>query len=150
MVSVFHRSGVSAGKDNEGVMRLVAKRPGRVTVRVKAKITSPLSGADQFQLDGDRSFQHQVEIQVFEDLFLRSPSMPARDVLLMAPDSEFQLSTNRDRGGARKVTYAVVSAANTKGDVVSVTSSGEIIRLFVKRVCYMARPRCFMYLNVSL
>ncbi len=60
---------------------------------------------------------------MFEDLSLRSPLLPDRDTLLMAPDSEFQLATNRDRGGARHLHYAVVSSS-TKGDAVSVTSSG--------------------------
>ncbi len=62
---------------------------------------------------------------MFEDLSLRSPPHPNRAPLLMAPESVFQLATNRDRGGARRVEYSVVSSGG-KGDAVTVTSAGKL------------------------
>ena len=63
MVSVYHRNGLSPGSDslNNGVMRLVANRPGRVVIKLRAKITSPIGAAEQFQLDRDRVFESQVD-----------------------------------------------------------------------------------------
>ena len=61
-MSVYHRNGLGTGEGrNNGVMRLVAKRPGRVVVRLRARITAPIPAAEQFQLDRDRVFENQVE-----------------------------------------------------------------------------------------
>ncbi len=99
----------------------------RVLIKLKARITETLPGHNQFQLEGDRRFEHQLEVHVFEDLRIISPPPPTpassglASFLLLAPESEFQLATNRDRGGARSVEYEVMS-----GIGVSVSKSGLV------------------------
>lgn len=57
--------------------------------------------------DGEfKEFRDQVEILVFDDLRVTSPPSLQRNGLLMSPNSEFQLGTNRERRGG-KVSYKV-------------------------------------------
>merc|ERR1719420_2464436 len=59
--SVFHASGVSNSGNNDawniGSMRLKAKKPGRVLVKLRARITAPIDMLNQFQFDRDAEFK---------------------------------------------------------------------------------------------
>jgi hypothetical protein len=57
---------MSSGHVNAGVMRLVAKKPGRVKLSVRAKITKSMAANDQYQFERDRQLADTVEIEVHE------------------------------------------------------------------------------------
>ena len=121
---VHHRNGLATGKRNHGVMRLVATRPGRVRISVKASITKSLAAAgDQYQFNRDRTFTDTVEVEMFDDLSLHKPRL-TRNTLLMSHGSEYQLWTNRESEGA--ISYSVVTGGDRKAGVVTVTPSGLV------------------------
>ncbi len=103
-------------------MRLVAKKPGRVKISVRARITASMADRDQYQFEKDRELRHSIEVEVFDDLSLRSPLLP-RNTLLMSPGSEYQLRTNRETEG--EITYKVL-AGNGEAEGVSVSPSGLV------------------------
>jgi len=115
---VFHRNGVSRGGANEATVRFVGRKPGRVAVKLTTKITRAVSGEGQYQLDGDRVFEHSLEIQVFDSLTLRSPLLPANS-LLLPPLAEHQLVHSRE-AGAKETRYTGIQGE------VSVTNSGIV------------------------
>ena len=122
---VHHRNGLATGKRNHGVMRLAAKKAGRVRIAVKATVTESLAASDQYQFDRDRTFTDTVEVEVFDDLSLQSPRLP-RNTLLMSPNSEYQLRTNRESEGA--VRYSVLpNDKEGNKNVVTVTPSGLVV-----------------------
>lgn len=57
--------------ENQGVMRFIAKRPGRVVIKVKVRVTKGSPGGMYFQLDKDKEFSHQIELQVSSRNILR-------------------------------------------------------------------------------
>ena len=122
---VHHRNGLATGKRNHGVMRLAAKKAGRVRIAVKATVTESLAASDQYQFDRDRTFTDTVEVEVFDDLSLQSPRLP-RNTLLMSPNSEYQLRTNRESEGA--IRYSVLpNDKEGNKNVVTVTPSGLVV-----------------------
>ena len=72
-------------------MRLIAKKPGRTTIKLNAKITAPIDLIGQAQLDRDMEFTDEMEVVIFEDINGKSPFI-GRNALLMAPMSEHQLN----------------------------------------------------------
>ena len=122
---VHHRNGLATGKRNHGVMRLAAKKAGRVRIAVKATVTESLAASDQYQFDRDRTFTDTVEVEVFDDLSLQSPRLP-RNSLLMSPNSEYQLRTNRESEGA--IRYSVLpNDKESNKNVITVTPSGLVV-----------------------
>ena len=119
---VFYRNDLLVDEKNTGIMRLVAKNPGRVVISVRARISSSLPMSDQYQLERDREYTDTLEVQIFDDLSLRRPILPS-NTLLISPESEYQLKTNREAVG--DVSYTVLSSGN-RGDVVSVSKSGLV------------------------
>ena len=100
----FWRNGLEVNNKNNGVMRLIAMKPGRTSIKLNAKITAPIDNIGQYQLDKDVEITDQLNIVIFDDLNVRKPNVE-RNTLLMAPQSEFQLKTNRDGASNTKVTY---------------------------------------------
>ena len=129
--SVFHASGVSNSGNNDawniGSMRLKAKKPGRVLVKLRARITSPIDMLHQFQFDRDAEFKDQLEIQIYDDFsFVNSNIASSERTLLMQPNSEFQLKTNKD-GNAKILSYHVLPKTNgLKEDLVTITEHGLV------------------------
>eukprot|EP00095_Tigriopus_kingsejongensis_P012070 maker-scaffold60_size442463-snap-gene-0.28 protein:Tk12070 transcript:maker-scaffold60_size442463-snap-gene-0.28-mRNA-1 annotation:"nuclear pore membrane glycoprotein 210" len=123
LVSVFHRNHLELGRDNNGVMRLIAKKPGRVTIKLRAKISKSIPGAGQCQFESDRPLADDLEIQVIEDLDLKAPWLE-ENTLLMGTNSQFQLRTNRDSQG--EIRYTVLSKPSNMGDSVTVTDGGLV------------------------
>ena len=64
VVSVFHKNGIR--QSNSGVARFVAKKSGRVMLKVRVTITSTLDITNQFQLDRDREFEDEVSKLILE------------------------------------------------------------------------------------
>lgn len=122
LVSVYHRNHLDLGKDNNGVMRFIARKPGRVTIKLNGKITKSIPLAGQFQFENDRPLSDTLEIQVVEDLDLKSPWLE-ENTLVMSTNSQYQLRTNRDSQG--ELRYSVLSKSNV-GDAVSVSESGMV------------------------
>ena len=126
--SVFHANGVSNdGAFNTASIRLKAKKPGRVLVKLKAKITSPLDANNQFQFDRDSEFHSQIAIQVYEDFSLNNPNLPSiKRSLLMEANSEYQLKTTHD-GNAKILSYHILPKVNgLKEDIVTVSEHGIV------------------------
>jgi len=129
--SVFHESGATSNGNGEtwntGSMRLRAKKPGRVLIKLRARITSPIDSSNQFQFDRDAEFKDQLEIQVYEDFSLIHPNLPSSEkTLLMQTNSEFQLKTNKD-GNAKILSYHTLPQVNgIKKDLVTVSEHGLI------------------------
>ena len=118
---MFHKNSVS--NVNSGVVRFVARKAGRVVVKLRIAITASVEGASQFQLDRDREFQDEVEIQVLDQLSLRYPRLP-KNVVLMSPGSEFQLKTNRDFAPGSRVTYSIAETPLDGATASTVDSNG--------------------------
>lgn len=124
--SVFWRNGVAASSYNNGAMRLVAKKPGRVVIKLRAVITSPLEAAGQYQLDRNLEFKDQIEVRIFDDLAARAPHVP-RNTLLMATYSEYDLKTNRDASPGATVTYFVLGEKpEVASGIITVSSEGVV------------------------
>ena len=84
-------NGITANSNNNGAMRLIAKKPGRTIIKLNAKITAPIELIGQAQLDKDMEFSDEIEVIIFEDINGKSPFI-GRNSLLMTPMSEHQLS----------------------------------------------------------
>lgn len=96
-----------------------------MSVKVRVAITATQEAANQFQLDRDREFSDEIEIQVIEPLELRAPRIGS-NLLLMSPRSSFQLQTNRDFGSGVRLAYNVVNTS-TQQPAVTVDSSGLVV-----------------------
>ena len=104
MVSPFWRNGLEANNKNNGVMRLIAYKPGRTTIHLNTKITAPIDNLGQYQLDKDFEVTDQLDIVIFDNL-VEEKHNDENNVYLMAPQSEFQLKINRDRASNAKIVY---------------------------------------------
>ncbi len=125
--SALWRNGLAPRMRNSAVMRLVAKKPGRIVIKVHAKITESIATAGQFQLDKDAEFTDQIEVVVIDDLAARAPSVP-RNTLLMGVQSEYQLRTNRE-AGAKTIYYVLAKDAGLGGghdEVITVSRNGLV------------------------
>ena len=123
VVSVFHKNGVA--NIDSGVVRFIAKKTGRVIVKLRVGITASIEAAGQFQLDRDREFQDEVEIQILDPLALKKPPLP-KNVVLMSPGSEFQLKTNRDYARGSRVSYAIAGSSEGS-DIATVDKNGVLV-----------------------
>lgn len=108
-------------------MRFLARKPGRTVIKLGAKITAPIDTVGQFQLDKDMEFSDHLEIVVFEELRGRSPSVGDNN-LLLAPNSEFQLRTNRDGVSGVVASYSVlpVVPGQDGSNIISVSRTGKV------------------------
>ena len=125
--SVFHANGVSNhGTFNTATIRLQAKKPGRVLIKLKAKITSSIDNINQYQFDRDEEFKDQLEIHVYDDFALTNPNFPSTKNVLMQTNSEFQLKTTRD-GNVKILSYHILPKVNgLKEELVTVTEHGLV------------------------
>ncbi|XP_021353376.1 nuclear pore membrane glycoprotein 210-like isoform X2 [Mizuhopecten yessoensis] len=114
--NVFHSSGVFPQEQSDFANQLVAREPGRVTVKLEVTPTR----FRKVQVSGHVQMTDELQIEVFQKLAVISPSV-CDGKLLMTPNTEAVVKTNRD--GAAKVTYTVLPSS---GDlkVVAVGDGG--------------------------
>jgi len=101
---VFEDFGLTIAEEDMVSMRFSAVTPGRTFLHMDVYLP-PEKGGRVYEPD----FHDSLEIEVFEELLLISPPFPLSQKsphLLLAPNSEVQLKTNRD-GLAQQVTYSV-------------------------------------------
>ena len=58
--SPFWKNGLSVNSDNNGAIRLIAKKPGRTTIKLNAKITAPIELIGQAQLERDMEYADEI------------------------------------------------------------------------------------------
>ncbi|XP_069681338.1 nuclear pore membrane glycoprotein 210 isoform X2 [Periplaneta americana] len=100
---VFEEFGLTIAAEDMVSMRFTAMSPGRTILRMDVYVPLSLGG----RLD-EPSYHDSIEIEVFEELLLIRPPYPLNQqspMLLLAPNSEVQLRTNRD--GLAKMTYSL-------------------------------------------
>lgn len=127
LVSPFWRNGLTMNCNNNGAMRLVARKPGRIVINLSAKITAPIDSVGQHQLERDLAFKDQIEIVVFEDLNSRAPVVD-RNTLLMGAQSDFQLRMNREGASGAKISFTVlpVQASQDGSEIITVSRTGQV------------------------
>ncbi|XP_052800976.1 nuclear pore membrane glycoprotein 210-like [Mya arenaria] len=108
--SVYHKSNISPGQEGNFGSQLVAIETGHVSVRLQV---TPVKG--QGQVVGDDVLTDELQVQVFEELVMLQPRVCDGD-LLMTPNTEAVLKTNRD-GGAQ-MSYEVVGQGREVATVV--------------------------------
>ena len=102
MKHVFEDFGLIIAEEDMVSMRFFALSPGRTFLRMDVYLPPEMGGKVDVP-----NFHDSLEIEVFEELLLVHPpySLTQRSpLLLLAPNSEVQLKTNRD-GLAKEVTY---------------------------------------------
>ncbi|XP_075039219.1 nuclear pore membrane glycoprotein 210 [Mixophyes fleayi] len=98
-------------------MNVYAKTKGRTGLKVTVRVTDPM--ADQFSGQA-HELSDEIQIQVFDRLHLINPNMEAEQIL-MSPNSNLRLQTNRDRTAT--VSYRILNSPN-KLSIVQVDDSG--------------------------
>jgi nuclear pore complex protein Nup210 len=101
---VFEDFGLVIPEEDMVSMRFSAVSPGHTFLRMDVYLPPEMGG----RLDVP-DFQDFLEIEVFEELLLIRPPYPLTQqspLLVLAPNSEVQLKTNRD-GIAQQVTYSL-------------------------------------------
>ena len=114
----FSVNGVTSAGVNTAAMRLRAKKPGKISVILKVRISQNLQNPNQFQLDKDAEFKDKLDIEIVDDLRLERPSLPENNVL-MAVGSKYQLKTNKNDG----LSFQVL---NGSAKLVTVDASGML------------------------
>ncbi|XP_060082895.1 nuclear pore membrane glycoprotein 210-like [Ylistrum balloti] len=117
--NVFHSSGVFPPEQSDFANQLVAREPGRVTVKLEV---SP-ARFQKIQVSGHMQLTDELQIEVFQKLAVISPSV-CDGKLLMTPNTEAVIKTNRD--GAAKVSYTVLPSSGDQR-VVAVGDGGLLI-----------------------
>lgn len=101
---VFEDFGLVIPQEDMVSMRFSAMTAGRTLLRMDVYLPPEMGGRVDIP-----EFQDSLEIEVFEELFLIHPPYPLSQqspLLVLAPNSEVQLKTNRD-GLAQQVTYSL-------------------------------------------
>lgn len=101
---IFEDFGLVIAEEDMVSMRFTAVSPGHTFLQMDVYFPPEMGG----RVDVPQ-FHDSLEIEVFEELLLIRPPYPLTQqspVLVLAPDSEVQLKTNRD-GFAKKVTYSL-------------------------------------------
>lgn len=101
---VFEDFGLVIPEEDMVSMRFSAVSPGRTFLRMDVYLPPEMGGRVDVP-----DFQDFLEIEVFEELLLIRPPYPLTQqspLLVLAPNSEVQLKTNRD-GFAQQVTYSL-------------------------------------------
>nr|XP_045612932.1 nuclear pore membrane glycoprotein 210-like isoform X2 [Procambarus clarkii] len=93
-IGVYDKNGLQETKENNGIVRLKAERPGRISVTLKVKPGVPASHPD-FQIINNAVLTDTLEIKVFESLKLKYPG-DGSSQLLLSPHAEAKITTNRD------------------------------------------------------
>ncbi|XP_064601442.1 nuclear pore membrane glycoprotein 210-like [Liolophura sinensis] len=115
--STFHQSGISLRDENNFATQLVAAASGHVTVKLKVKAGVP------GQVLGHQELRDEVQIKVFDRLTIVNPDL-CDGQLLITPDTEMRLKTNRD--GAARLTYKI-SHQDPPNLNLKVDSSGHLM-----------------------
>ena len=119
----FTNNGISTTKDNVGIVSLTAKRPGRITITLKTKVTIPSNYPD-YQIDENKELSSEIEVQVFETLKLKYPNTDSAD-LLLTPNSEAKILTNRDGNG--KLSYSISNQCpETGSNIITISEDGIV------------------------
>ncbi|XP_071543821.1 nuclear pore membrane glycoprotein 210 [Panulirus ornatus] len=122
LIGVYRKNGLLETKENNGIMKLKAERPGRVTVTLKVKPTTPASNPD-FQIIDNALLTDKLEIKVFESLKLKFPDEGSSQ-LLLSPQAEAKIMTNRDGDG--KLSYLVEKCDVKSPDIITVSPDGVV------------------------
>ncbi|XP_066553883.1 nuclear pore membrane glycoprotein 210 [Amia ocellicauda] len=110
--------------ENNFAMNVHGRTKGRTGLKVVVKAVNPASG----HLEGNvKEFSDEIQIQVYEKLYLLNPEVQAEEIL-MSPNSVLKLQTNRD--GVGSLTYRVLDcpekAASIQVDEKGLLSSGSL------------------------
>uniref|UniRef100_T1JBD5 BIG2 domain-containing protein n=1 Tax=Strigamia maritima TaxID=126957 RepID=T1JBD5_STRMM len=92
--SIYEESGVVSDIKNSFVVRVIAKRPGQVTLSLKIHGKESKSKRANQIIDG-KTLTDTLPIHVFEKLDLVFPGVQT-DSILLTPNTELQLHSNRD------------------------------------------------------
>ncbi|KAG8430005.1 hypothetical protein GDO86_018656, partial [Hymenochirus boettgeri] len=111
-------------------MNVYAKMKGKTGLKVTVKVTDPT--ARQFH-GGAQELSDEIQIQVYDGLHLLTPHVDSQQIL-MAPNSNLKLHTNRDR--LATVTYRILSGPNSTA-VAHVDEKGWIRAGPIAGVCAM-------------
>ncbi|KAB7497685.1 Nuclear pore membrane glycoprotein, partial [Armadillidium nasatum] len=119
--TLYMENNVIESKENQGIVRIKALKPGRVSVALKVSVTVPHSGID-YQIKNNVELTDKIEIKIFESLKLKNPISEDGKILL-SPNAETKIETNRD--SEENVFYKVkCSNESEPAPLVSVNSEG--------------------------
>lgn len=115
--SVYHKSGVLLPKESNFGNQLVALGTGVLSVQLKVK--PMVRGKKQVVMD--KEFIDELQIEVFDELTLVSPS--TKDgFILITPNTDIQLKTNLD--GSVKLVYEINKRKGVASASISITPTG--------------------------
>ncbi|XP_068200875.1 nuclear pore membrane glycoprotein 210 [Palaemon carinicauda] len=123
-VGIFKKNGIVETKENNGIVRLKAENPGHVTVTLKVKPSIPMT-VPNYQILDNIVLMDKLEIKVFETLQLKYPDESYADIL-MSPEAEVQIKTNRDGNGQMSFAIEGCSNSDAKAGVVAVSPDGVV------------------------
>ncbi|RXG59998.1 Nuclear pore membrane glycoprotein, partial [Armadillidium vulgare] len=119
--TLYMENNVIESKENQGIIRIKALKPGRVSVALKVSVTVPHSGID-YQIKNNVELTDKIEIKIFESLKLKNPISEDGKILL-SPNAETKIETNRD--SEENVFYKVKCSNESEStSLVSVNSEG--------------------------
>ncbi|CAG5123932.1 unnamed protein product, partial [Candidula unifasciata] len=115
--SVYHRTGIQPPAENNFAQQAVAKMSGQVTIKLKVE-ARPKS---RLQIPGG-VLQDEIQIHVFEKLALLQPAI-CHGHILMTPNTDTVLKTNRDQNARVRFTVKGTSSGNA---VVQLLDNGQL------------------------
>ncbi|XP_071512100.1 nuclear pore membrane glycoprotein 210-like [Diadema antillarum] len=98
---VFAEDGIYMRDEHNVAMRVRTKNPGEASLRLQV---SPLHPGKN-QIYRDQTLMDEIQIQVFERLELMQPPCPCHSRLLMTPNTQAPIRTNRD--GSARMSYRI-------------------------------------------
>ncbi|XP_042211678.1 nuclear pore membrane glycoprotein 210-like isoform X2 [Homarus americanus] len=124
-IGIYRKNGLLETKENNGIVRVRAERPGRVSVTLKVKPRVP-ANHPHFQIIDNVILTDKLEIKVFESLKLKYPD-DGSSHLLLSPHAEAKITTNRDGDG--QLSYKIERCDEGEGKkqgVITVSPDGMV------------------------
>ncbi|KAF5274371.1 hypothetical protein FQA39_LY07251 [Lamprigera yunnana] len=116
--NVFKKYGVQYLPQDDVCIHVTGYSPGRTTVHLHVLLPGSVT---EESVDKYVTFVDSVEIEVYENLVLKSPNAVDGKHIIIAEHSTLQLKTNMD--GLMKLQYSVVSFTESTGGSVSNNTS---------------------------
>nr|XP_054758778.1 nuclear pore membrane glycoprotein 210-like isoform X1 [Lytechinus pictus] len=102
---VFAEDGIYSGTEHNIAMRVRTLNPGEASLRLQVSLTQP----GRRQIYRDQTLMDEIQIQVFERLELMQPDCPCHSRLLMTPNTQAPIKTNRD--GSARMSYRILTTS---------------------------------------
>ncbi|XP_001601346.4 nuclear pore membrane glycoprotein 210 [Nasonia vitripennis] len=111
--NMYEGTGINVRYQNEVTLRAKANKPGIATIILTATTPCNVLGGCRVQ----PSFSSTVKIEIFEELKLINEDTASESlVLLMAPNSQIKLQTNRDKYGSSSYKVLASSQSGAESD----------------------------------